>query len=799
MRVSLSWLGEFVDLPEDPLDIARTLTSIGLKVEKVEDRGREVSGVVVAEVREVLQHPNADKLVLVDVDAGDAGPVRVVCGARNFSPGDKVPLARPGGSLPGVPKFEARRIRGELSDGMLCSERDLGMSESHEGIIILPSDSLVGSDVAELLGMKDVVLELEVTPNRPDEMSLLGVAREAAAAFGGEVRIPEVTLVSDEARASEFVTVDIRDLDGCPRYLAVVIRGVRVGPSPQWVQARLTASGIRPISNVVDASNYALLVSGHPMHAFDLAKIEGQTIVVRRASEGEKLQTLDGIERILDPEDLVIADASNPIGIAGVMGGMDSEVSDETVDIVVESAYFDPRSIFRTAQRHSLRTEASARFERGADPDGAAWAARYVSALILEWAGGNLAADPIDVYPNAIPLPRIEMRVERARSILALDLGAEEMMHALSRLGVKVDQVNGSIHAEPPPWRRDLVGEEDLIEEVARMTGYDRIPSTVPQGSGRVGTLPPLERNSRKIKRILTGAGLHEAWSSILIGPADIERVGIKDSDPRANVVRLANPLTNEESILRPSLIPGLVRAVAHNFARRSLDVRLFEIGRCFVPSEETLPEEPLRIGIALGGLSSSTWHVPGRVVDFYDLKGAVETLLGGLGVRDWAIVPKADPILHPARAAAVLVSGVEAGIIGELSPDSVRMWDIAYPPCVGEIDYSALIAAVEPPEQFVESGRFPASLLDIAIVVGEEVLAGEVVRTVERVGGDLLESARLFDVYRGEQVGGGSKSLAIALSFRSPDRTLTDAETIGLRDEIARAITEEHGGSIRV
>lgn len=790
MRAPLSWLKEFVDLESDPGLIADRLTAAGMKVEKVERPGADISGVVVAEVLAVLPHPGADRLVLVDVRL-DSGERRVVCGAKNFAPGDKVPVALPGASVVGHPNFEARKIRGELSDGMLCSAAELGLSDDHSGILILPSGAPLGADVRGVVGLDETVFELEINPNRPDAMSLIGIAREAAACFGGTVRLPSPSFETGSQSVESFVSIEVEDRQGCPRYLGRVITGVVFGSSPDWAQRRLTAAGIRPISSVVDATNYALLVTGHPLHAFDLDRLTDRKIVVRRARGAELIVTIDGNTRSLDPDDLVIADAAAAVAIAGVMGGRESEVSETTTRVVLESAYFDPRSIYRTSRRHGLRSEASSRFERGVDPNGAGFAADLACSLIVEWAGGEVASDVIDVYPTVISNSPVTLRPERARALLGVSFTDDEMIGALNRLGLSPETKGDLIEVTPPTFRNDLKAEEDLIEEVARVLGYDRVPLTLPTGRSRAGVMAPTDRLVRKVRRTLAGAGLHEAWSSGLIGPQDLELAG------NPPVVSLSNPLNQEQSLLRPSLLPGLAAAVVRNFARRNLDVRLFEVGRCFRPLGNLLPYEPLLLGVALGGVTAQRWDAPARELDLFDVKGVAEVLLRSLRINA-TFDEIVQPPFHPLRAAAVQVDSEQVGIIGELKPEIIERLDAPYRIVLGEFDLGRLLEMRGSGESVEEAGKYPAVLIDIAVSVPEAARAGDVTATATSAGGENLESIRLIDVYRGEQVGAGQKSLAFTLSFRRPDRTLTEKEALSARDAIFDALVRVHGATPR-
>lgn len=767
------------------------LTAAGMKVEKIHRLGEGLEGVVTGTVLEIEPHPNADKLTLVTVDTGSE-TLRVVCGARNFSPGDKVPVARPGSRLPALGTLESRKIRGVASEGMLCSAMELGYGQDHSGILVLPASAQVGRDVRDILGLDETVLDLEITPNRPDAMSLMGIAREVAACTGAALKEQSYPANEGVRQVAELVEVQLKDPGGCPRYLARVIEGVEIGPSPGFVQRRLSLAGIRPISNVVDATNYGLLITGHPMHAFDLDRLTDSTIVVRRGEAGETLVGIDGEERKLDPDDLIIADSVRPVALAGLMGGLETGVTENTTRVALESALFDPASIFRASQRHGLRTESSARFERGADPNNVEFAAGVAASLILDWAGGDLARGKVDHYPDPEQPATVTMRQSRARAVLGMDLEAGQMIGALGRLGLECREEHDVVRVTVPTRRRDLKAEEDLIEEIARVIGYDRIPSTLPAGRNRAALPTPRQKFVRRIHAALTGAGLFEARTSILVGAKDLEKLSFTGP-----ALRLSNPLTKDEAVLRPSLLPGLIASMARNLARRNLDVRLYEVGSVFLKEPER--SEPLRLGIVLGGEQAQTWHSRSRRLDFYDLKGVVETLLFGLGVQDYGLRDGAAPPFHPERSAEITAGGRTLGSFGEMGEDELGALDLGFAVGLGEFDLEAMLEVSSPlvPGE-AEGSRFPAVFLDLAVSVPETVRAHDVERTARDAAGGNLESIRLIDVYRGEQAGQGRKSLAFSLSFRSPDRTLTEGEALGARDLIAAAVSGRHGGKVR-
>ncbi len=777
MRVPLSWLREFTPVEASADELAQRLPVHGLQVEEVVRPGADIAGVVVARILEIEEVPGADKVILSRVDAGD-GPREVFVGVRNIKPGDLVPYATPGSRLPGGREIGRREMFGRTSEGMLCSPRELGISDDHSGIMIVDAEAKLGQDVRETLGLDDEILDIDITPNRPDLLSIVGVAREVAALYQLPLTIPPADLAEEGDAASDLATVTVEDARGCPRYLARLITGVRIGPSPAWMQRRLLACGMRPISGPVDVTNYVLLELGHPQHAFDLAKLRGREIVVRRPRKGEKtLTTLDGAERSLERDDVLICDAEAPVAVGGVMGGAESEVGEDTTDILLEAAYFDPRRILRTARRMGLRTEASVRFERGADPEAPPAAAARAAALIAQIGGGTVARDAIDVYPKPAKPKAIRLRVARVNAVLGIKEAPEEIGGGLQRLGCRVDaQTRTALRILPPTFRPDLRIEEDLIEEVARLYSYERIPVTLPS-SGRAGGLTDEQKLRRLARRLMLGAGLSEAQTLSMLPPSLPDRLELAPDHPWRSTLSLANPLSEEESVLRPSLIPGLLLAASKNVARRNTSVALFEIGNTFTPSDDVLPVETLRLAWLQTGPVPTSWHRPHRDFDFFDAKGVVERLTEGLGTEPVDVESAERQPMHPGRCARVLLGGEEIGVVAELHPRTARALDLPPRVALGELRLEPLLTAARTAAAG-DLPRFPAVTRDLALLVPSETPAAEVEAAIRRAGGELLEVAEVFDVYPGEEFGQpGKTSLAFALSFRHGDRTLTDAE----------------------
>jgi len=777
MHVPLSWLREFTPVEAEPEEIAERLSMGAFEVEQVRRIGAGLDAIVVAEVLAMREHPDADNLMLVQVSDGTAERP-IVCGARNYSVGDRVPLARPGARLPGGMEIAARTIRGERSEGMLCSSRELDLADDHSGILILDRDATVGSR----LDVDDVVLELAITPNRPDALSVAGVAREIAALFGTPFAIPSPSVTESDDDVNDLASVEVADARGCPRYLARVVRGLAVGRSPWWMRRRLMAAGVRPISNVVDVTNFVLLERGQPLHAFDLGLLRDGAIVVRTRRKGESITTLDGSERTLDRNDVLICNAERPIAIAGIMGGAETEVSQGTTDILLESATFAAMRIARTAARLRMRTEASIRFERGADPELPPAAADRACELLAQVAGGRVARGAIDVYPKAVTRKPIRIRAARANALIGIEQSVEEMAATLRAIGCEVEATTTTIKATPPTWRPDVTIAEDLVEELARLYGYDRVPETLPAGS-RTGGLTEPQARRRRIADLLAEGGLFEVQTLSTLPLNALEPLGIDDDHPWRATPRIANPLSDEEALLRPTLLVGLLTTAQRNAHRRVLPVTIYETGVVFAGAVD----ETERVAWLLTGHAPSGWHAPERPLDVFDASGVLERLAAGLD-RTLDLTPDEDPPMpwHPGRCATVLLDGAAIGRVGELHPRVGAAYDLPERVAVAEIDAAPLLHARGGAAAPIIP-RFPSVERDVAVIVPDHVPAREVASTITKAAGPLLGSIELFDVYRGEPIPSEKVSLAYALSFRDPERTLTDEDA----DAAMRAIVE--------
>jgi len=805
VKVPLRWLAEWVDLPwptREPLEVfVERLTVGGLEIEEIVRTGPDLSALRVGRVLERKPHPGADRLSLCVVDLGDLEPVDIVCGAPNVAAGQAVAVAPHGATLPDGTRIKRSKIRGVVSNGMICSARELGLSEESEGILVLASGAKPGTPLAELLPGGDVVLDVAITPNRGDWVSMLGMAREVRAHYGGSLHLPPCEPIESAEETARHVRVSIEDAAGCPRYVARVVRGVTVGPSPSWLQERLAAAGLRAINNVVDVTNLVMLELGQPLHAFDLARIRGGEVHVRAARPGERLATLDGQERALLPEDLVIADAERGLAIAGVMGGRDSEVRPETRDLLIESAQFHPSRVRRTARRLGLHTDASYRFERGVDPDGVARAADRAARLLAELAGGSVCRGAAEARGQALPrTTQIALRPERVNRLLGSSLRAGEIGALLSRLDVQVEPGGDELlRCRPPSWRPDLAIAEDLIEEVARIHGYDRIEASLP-GSRLAGSEEPPERTLREqVRDALRGAGLTELMTFPALRRGDLDALRLAEGDARRALVELVNPIQLEEPVLRSTLVPSLLRAAQLNLSRQAEDLRLFEIGRTFRASAEgELPHEGWQAAALWSdGRSASLWERRDLPV-FFRTKGAAEAALAALGYAVRFRAGSSEPYLHPGASGELLAGESAVAALGELHPESAAAFGLEADLALLVLDLDALLRAPRSPGRYREISRHPRVRRDLAVLLGQEVPAGDALEWIKKTGGASLQAVTLFDRYEGRGVPEGKVSLAFRLEFQRTDRTLTDAEVSRSVERIVQELSERFGGELR-
>lgn len=807
MKISFNWLRELVELrPGVTADsVAERLTLAGLEVESIERRGRDLGGVVVAEVRGVRPHPTADKLSIVRVSSG-GGEEEVVCGAPNVpAPGGRVAWAAPGAVLPGGRKIERKEVRGFSSPGMLCSEVELGIGEGGEGILILPPTSPLGADLAGTIGVLDEVLEVNVTPNRPDALSHAGIAREVAALFGTRWRLPS----PDQVAQGPFpqghpVDVEIRDPQACPRYMARLVSGVKVGPSPLAIRLRLAACGVRAISNVVDATNYVMLETGHPLHAFDLEKLAGG-VIVRRAGRGERMTTLDGVDRPLQESDVVIADGRGAVALAGVMGGASSEVSSATVSVLLETATFDPRAVRRTAKRLGMHSEASHRFERGVDANGIAHASLRAAALIARLGGGALAGDPIDRYPQP-PQPRlVTLSLAGLRRLAGFEIPLATAAEKLAAIEIPSEpRGTDTLGALVPTFRPDIAVEEDLVEEVMRLVGYDRAPARLPAG-GRAPASSP-EALADRARDALAAQGLHEVvtWAFVPRGWLKV-LVGGKANLPLGEGVAVKNPISADYEVMRTSLLPGLAAAAARNLARGVADVRLFEVGPVVLraPDPKDAPLEPTYAAAILVGRRAD-WLKPGEPLDFFDAKRVIDELLGALGVTDPTYASAGENgLFHPGAGAEVLVrrEGHErhlVGSVGELHPRLARQLGLEARALYLEVALD-VVAGERRPVRSVSPPRFPSVTRDVSFWIAQPIPAAAQRGAMAAAGEALLCDLQVLEDFRDpRRAPEGKKGMLWTLTYRADDRTLTDAEADAAHARVVAALKAAYPIQIR-
>ena len=819
MKIPVSWLREYCDPGLSAEELADALNLKSTEVERISHAGApSAEGFVVGEVLSVEQHPDADRLSVCEVDTGE-GKRTIVCGAPNVAAGQLVPVALPGAVMPDGTELGRAKLRGVESDGMILSEAELEIGDDSAGIMVLENGAKAGTSLSEVLAVSQPVLELEVNSNRVDCFGVYGVAREVHAITEAKLADPpwaDDAKATGEGKAEDYASVEVQVPELCPRFTARVFTDVTVGPSPLWLKERLTAAGQRPINNVVDITNYVMLLTSQPLHAFDLDEVPDGALVIRTAEEGEKMTTLDGVERTFDSETVLVCDREGPSGIAGIMGGARSEVSEGTSRVLLEVANWNGVNILRTSRKLGLRSEASNRFEKQLHPELTIWAQRVASQLMMELCGATLVPGTIDVAAE-IPEPhRVTLRAGRAEELLGMPVEPKESEDYLERLGFETKSKKGEIEATVPFHRHyDVSREVDLIEEVGRLHGLDRLPETLPRSPGRVGRLSREQSLWRRAEDAMRDMGFDQVLNLSLTDPGQPQRLGIPEGAPGCRPIATRNPLSAEHSALRTSLLGSLLDSATYNLARGAGRVALFESGRAYLRERMSFAGEdpmgarfagdrpppafePLRIAcLATGTLRGPGWRDGGVPADFFAVKGAVEGLSAQLAA-ELSVEPTEQPFLHPGRAAWVTLGGRRAGWLGEIHPLVLRRWEIEGPAAGFEIDLAELFAAsAAGQESYEDVTTHPSVFQDLAVVVDEGVPAAEVESAVQTGGGELLRSARVFDLYTGEQVGGGHKSLALRLEFSAPDRTLTDEEVAERRAAIATAL-EKIGGSLR-
>ena len=795
MNLPMSWLGDYTDISGvTPKEYSDKMTMSGSKVEAVENLGAEIDKVVGGKVLTCEMHPDSDHLHICMVDVGEEEPIQIVCGAPNVAVGQKVPVALNGAILPGGVKIKKGKLRGVMSNGMICSHDEMGIEpsrlgyEPEYGILVLPEDAIIGSDVKELFGLNENVVEFEITSNRPDCFSIIGLARETAATFKKPFNIPETKFEEDKsANINDMLSVAISAPDKCQRYCARAVKDVKIGPSPKWMRERLEACGIRAINNIVDITNYVLLEYGQPMHAFDIRDIAGGKITVRCANNGEEIKTLDEQDRILSSDDLVIADAERAIAIAGVMGGFNSEIKDDTQTVVFESAMFDAASVRLTAQKVGLRTEASSRYEKGLDYHNTVPAIERACQLVEELGCGKVISGMIDVWGNVGEGVEIPFRPEKINSFLGTDISQDDMLDIFARLEIKADTDKMMLY--PPSFRPDLLAEADIAEEVARFYGYDRIPTTLMTGATTCGIKTPEQSLESEISNILISQGLYEIYTYNFQSPSVMDKLNIPADSPLRNQVKISNPLGEDTSVMRTTMAGSMLDTISRNYNYRTKSARFFELGRVYIPTAKgQLPAEPRTLMIGMYGN-----------VDFYDIKGVCEEMFAKLHIEDAEYERVTDnPVYHPGRTARIIANGKELGIIGEVHPSVLRNFEIGTKAYIGELNFSAILNAANKNVKYTPLTKYPAVTRDFSILVDASVPVADIEKVMKKAGGKLLTKLELNDVYTGEQIPDGKKSVMYKAEFKAPDRSLTGEEADNLHAKIIKSLAKELNAELR-
>ncbi|WP_434133024.1 phenylalanine--tRNA ligase subunit beta [Sporomusa sphaeroides] len=808
MRASIKWLQDYVEIKETPEKLADMLTMAGIPVEAVERLGQNISGVVTGKVLEMLPHPDADKLSVCKVDIGTE-VVTIVTGATNVRQDNIVPVATVGASLPNGMSIQPTKLRGLLSNGMLCSTEELAIDnklvspEARNGIYILPADTEIGIDIRSALGLDDVVLEFELTANRADCFSIIGIAREIAVLTGASLKKPMLNLKeAGTEKANNMTSIQIEDSNLCSRFAARILTNIKVGPSPAWMQHRIQAAGMRPINNVVDVTNFVMLELGQPMHAYDYNLLARHSLIVRKPNPGEKLTTLDGVKRELAPDMLVIADAVQAVGIAGVMGGLATEVTANTQNVLLEAASFKGASIRRTSRALGLRSEASGRFERGVDTANVIKALDRAATLLEDMGACQVCPGIVDTYPEMQLPKQIVFTPKQINSYLGTNIPANVIVDILKRLEFEVDAGPEKITVTVPTWRGDVTLPADICEEIARIYGYHNVPSTTPAGSMLQGKQNYSQNLVDKVKTVLTGSGFSEIISLSFSHPDTFDKLNIPADSRLRQAIEVLNPITDDFPILRTTLLGGVMDTIVRNLSRKNEDLKIYEVGAVYCPETlplSDLPQEPLMLcGAMLGKRQAMAWNQGRDNVDFFDAKGAVEAILEGLAIAGYSVAIGQNPSLHPGKTAVIQKDGDVLGMIGEVHPAVLDAYAITKKVYVFELHIATLIkhAAIKPDYQSLP--KFPAITRDLAVVLPEHIPACEVTAAIITNGGSLLTAVQLFDVYTGQQVTKGFRSLAFSLTFQANDRTLTDIEIDEYYKKIVAALESTFAAKLR-
>lgn len=798
MNLSMKWLSDYVDLKDtDIKSFCHEMTMSGSKVEGYEEEGSEISNVVIGKLLSVVPHENSDHLVVCQVEVGKEQPIQIVTGAPNVKAGDIVPVALDGSTLPGGVKIKKGKLRGVESNGMLCSLGELGLTlhdfpyAIEDGIFIIEEDCKIGEDIHTALGLDDTSVEFEITSNRPDCLSVTGLAREASATFNVPLNIPEPKFEGIDGDINEMLKVNIANTEKCKRYCAGIVKNVKIEPSPRWMRERLRASGVRPINNFVDITNYVMLEYGQPMHAFDLRYVEGAEINVRNAVNGEKITTLDGVERELTDEMLVIADKSKPVAVAGVMGGEYSGIMDDTTTVVFESAYFEPVQVRRTAKKLGMRSDASARYEKGVDPLISMVCLNRAFELVEKLGAGEVVRTVIDCDHTDKTLKTVEFSPEWINNFLGTDISEADMVKYLNMLGFTIE--DGKVVS--PSFRIDIEYKADIAEEVARIYGYNNIPSSAFRGVAEAEYTPE-QKFKRKVQNNIAALGCYEIATFSFVSPKHFDKIRLAADSPLRNVERITNPLGEDTSVMRTTTIPSMLEILSRNYNNRNETAKLFEISKEYLPTTpDKLPLEPDRLTIGMYGGN----------VDFYELKGIVDTLLGSVGVKDCEYVRASDSdafgevsAFHPGRSAVILKDGRAVGILGEIHPETAANYEIGVKTYIAKLNIPEMFELAETDISYKPLPKFPATTRDLSLICDDALPAGDIEKTIKKAAGKLLEKVTLFDVYKGKQIAEGKKSISYSISMRSHDGTLTDEQADSVMKKVLKAL-ENIGAELRM
>lgn len=794
MNVPMSWLKQYVDIDVDMKTFEDKMTMSGSKVEAIEESGKEITRVVAGKIIEVAAHPNADKLRIMQVDIDGEAPLQIVTAAANVQRGDIVPVALDGATLAKGLKIKTGKLRGEVSEGMFCSVEELGFDEKdiedapHDGVYVFKSPIALGTDVKPFFGLGEVVVEYEITSNRPDCFSILGIAREAAATFSKSFKFPEIKVQEVDGDAGAMASVKIEKAELCPRYAARIIRNVKVGASPKWLKDRLLSAGLRPINNIVDITNYMLLEFGQPMHAFDYDKLSQHSIIVRNAYEGESLTTLFGDELTLDESMLVIADAEKAVAVAGIMGGEATKVTEDTQTILFECANFNGYNIRQTSKKLGLRSDSSAKYTKGLDPNNITLALERAAQLIGEVGAGEVVRGVIDVYPNKREPLTIPYDVCWINKFLGTDVSEEEMLGYLTKLEFEVNQETKTVTV--PTFRSDVTMMADLAEEVARLYGYDRITPTLERGKPTIGRKNFEQLVGDDIRSFMSMYGIYGALTYTFESPKVFDKLNLGSENPLRDTLKITNPLGEDFSIMRTTTLNGLLNSLATNYNRRVEDAALYEIGKIYTKQgADTLPGEVKKLTIGMYG----------KKTDFFTLKGVIEALIERLHITGMEVNRNSElPFMHPGRCADLILNGQNAGFFGEVHPVVTKNYDLDVKVYIAEIDFKTLLQNISTDIVFKQLPKYPATTRDIAMLVKEDVLVGQIEKTISERSGKLLEKAQLFDVYQGKQIEAGHKSVAYKLTFRAEDRTLTDEEVQKVMKKVLNGLEMNCGAKLR-